>query len=130
MTALGINVSAQDPVRTWADIRRISRKKAKLEQEYLDAREEVKDLWIEYNAQVDFGEDRLQKLAETDVIKYREFEAVHLANIRDLEDKALKAEQRQHQLYVYLHCAHEFEDMLTNEPDNVIMICSKCGYKE
>ena len=130
MNALGINVTTNDRTYTWADLRRVSRKRTKLEQDYQDARDEAERLWAEYNSEVDHGEARLEKLATTDPVEYDAYKELYLDRLNELENQAVMAERTQHRLWDYLHCAHEFDDYPTNEPDNVTMICRKCGLRE
>jgi len=130
MTALGINVTTNDRTYTWADLRKVSRKRTKLQQDYQDARAEAERLWAEYSSEVDRGEERLAMLATTDPVEYAAFKEIYLDRLNDLEMASVMAERTQHRLWNYLNCAHEFDDYPTNEPDNVTMICRKCGLKE
>jgi len=130
MSAIGINVTTNDRTYTWADLRRVSRKRTKLEQDYQDAKDEAERLWKDYNSEVDFGEARLEALATTDPVEYDSFKEIYLDRLNELEMAAVMAERTQHRLWNYLNCAHEFDDYPTNEPDNVTMICRKCGLKE
>lgn len=130
MSAIGINVTTQDSTYTWADLRRVSRKRTKLQQDYQDAKDEAERLWHEYNSEVDHGEARLEMLATTDPVEYDAYKERYLATLNDLENQAVMAERLQHRLYDYLNCPHEFDDYPTSEPDNVTMICRKCGMRE
>jgi len=130
MSAIGINVTTNDRTYTWADLRRVSRKRTKLEQDYQDAKDEAERLWKDYNSEVDFGEARLEALATTEPVEYDSFKEIYLDRLNELEMAAVMAERTQHRLWNYLNCAHEFDDYPTNEPDNVTMICRKCGLKE
>lgn len=130
MTAIGINVTTNDRTYGWADLRRVSRKITKLQQDYYDARAESQRLWDEYNSEVDFGEARMETLATTDPVEYESYKAFYLARLDDLENQAVIAERTQHRLWDYLNCDHEFEDYQTREGDNVNRVCSKCGLRE
>ena len=130
MAAIGINVSTQDRTYGWADLRRVSRKITKLQQDYQDAKAEAQRLWDDYNSEVDHGEARLEMLATTDPVEYEAYKERYLDRLNDLEMAAVLAERTQHRLWDYLNCAHELDDFQTRDGDNVNRVCLKCGFRE
>jgi hypothetical protein len=130
MGALTIGTTTRDNDYTpWTLLYKKSRKQTRLEEEYYEAKREAESLWHEHTTTVDWGEDRLARLAEVDPVKYQEFKESYLWQLDELEKKAVVAERRQHRLYEQMNCNHEFEDYRT-DADQAVLVCSKCGLKD
>ena len=129
MTALGINVSTRDAESSgWTALYTHSRRQTRLESEHREAKEKAEELWKEHSAMVDEYEVRLDRLAETDPEGYERLKAHYLVALAEVEEKALIAEHEQHRLYQQINCNHVIDDY-PNGPDDVTLICRKCGLR-
>ena len=129
MTALGINVSTRDNLSEgWTALYKHSRRQTRLESEHREAKEKAEALWQEHTRTADEYEYRLEKLAETDPVEYDKLKSYYLMVLAEVEEKALIAEHEQHRLYQQINCNHVIDDY-PNGPDDVTLICRKCGLR-
>lgn len=128
MSAIGIGVSTKDNAYTpWTALYKKSKKQSSLEQELRDARIEMDRLWNEYVTQCDHVE--MLKEEHYGEVGYNDYARLLQDTLDNFWNEYVKAEHHYHRMYKLVNCVHDFEDY-QDGPDNVRLVCSKCGLKD
>ena len=124
MTAIGFAYkSERDEVNGWESV--TVEPMPRLKAAYETAKNDAEDAWDWFYLMVEQWEYAKMRYGDGS-----DQEKFHRGLMNDHNTIAERADEKKAMLYAQMNCDHEFDDYPTNEPDNVTMICRKCGLKE